>query len=102
MKHPSEPAQILHEERLIQSQFMAKRINFHLADHDIFIPRDHLADRISRCQHNQAECNKTDSQKNENHLPKTHSNLFVCHTYHLHVGKIKARIGESLIHAKTR
>ena len=60
MKHPSEPAQILHEERLIKPQFMPERIHLRLADHDIFITGNHLPHHIPRCEHDQAKRNKAD------------------------------------------
>lgn len=77
MKHPSQPVQILEKERLIQSQFMTKSIDFYLAHHNIFIACNHLTHRIPRRQHDQTERDKADAQKNQYHFSQPQGQLFL-------------------------
>lgn len=79
MKNSPEPIKILENKRLIQSQFMAECINFYLADNNILISGDHLAYRITRCEHDQTKSNETDAEKNKYHLSQSHQNLFFSH-----------------------
>ena len=72
VKHPSQPVQILEDKGLIQPQLMTERIDFYLAHHDIFIARNHLPHRIPRRQHDQAERDKADAQKDKHHFSQPH------------------------------
>ncbi len=83
MKHTAQPVQILENKWFIQTQFMTQRINFHLADHDIFVAGNHLADRIARSQHDQAECDEADPDEDQHHLAQPDSQLFLSQNYHL-------------------
>ena len=75
MQHTAQPVQVLENERLVQSQLMAERIDFYLTHHDIFIAGDHLPHRIPRRQHDQTERNKADAQEDKNHFPQPDSKL---------------------------
>lgn len=76
MQYASQPVQILVNERLVELQLMTQRIDFQLADDDVFIAGNHLTDRISRGQHHETERDEADAQKNDHHLHKAQGQLF--------------------------